>query len=85
VDLGLHNDHVVAKVGDSGFNFAGISGGVTARDGDSVFLKKAFGLILVDIHLFLIWCFGHESEWYAIDSCAVQSLFGRAFRKTVYS
>ena len=53
VDLGLHNDHVVAKFRESGFNFEGIRSRVTARYGDSVFLKKMFGLILVDVHLFI--------------------------------
>ena len=53
VDLGLHYDHFVAKVGESGFKFGGIFGSVTPRDGDSVFMKKLFGLILVNIHLFI--------------------------------
>ena len=51
VDLGLNNDHViVAEVGECGVDFEGSLSGVTARDGDSVFLKKAFSLILVYIH-----------------------------------
>ena len=53
VDLGLHNDHVVTKVRESGFNFEGIRGRVTAWNANPVFLKKVFGLILVDVHLFI--------------------------------
>ena len=56
VDLGLHYDHFVAKLGESGFNFDGIRSRVTAWDGNPVFLKKVFSLILVDVHLFIRWC-----------------------------
>ena len=38
VNLSLNHDHVVAKVGESGFKFGGICDSVTPRDGDAVFL-----------------------------------------------